>query len=376
MQDCWLTSPVFFSNLFPSLSPSSRSGVGWPWTHSASLSSPSRWPASSPSSGSSTKSAPGCPRASAPASSASATSRRWNGTQGDLKWTRASRRVWILPHAYVQRRVWRWWCPEGNCFSWFQRYAPTVGPHISCDTSIWLTSRLCCVFCNVYAGSMLETEWNVVFFFSSLFIISTYKKCCVSDQHSRTLFSFYRSSTPENCSSINKNTELFSGPDTAGRQSAVRHCQGWRWASMSLVVEACPDPCLWLFGLIERSPELVWERNPSAQLSKSVNKKKKLRITTTDYRYLVAWRVIIHMSLLAISCGLCGVFKCRFLSGTEATVGLRRHFTSACCSRPHFRAGCGRSSLVWHHFSCSQFHLTSCSTNSPISIKEIPSLKL
>lgn len=86
-ETAWLTPPSLLSNLSPSVSPSSHSGVGWPWTHSASLSSPSRWPVSSPSSGSSTKSAPGCPCASASASSASATSRRWNGTQGDPTWT-------------------------------------------------------------------------------------------------------------------------------------------------------------------------------------------------------------------------------------------------------------------------------------------------
>lgn len=92
---CWIALesfqnvnfPCLLSNLYLLFCPSSHRGVGWPWTHSASLSSPSRWPASSPSSGSSTKSAPGCPCASVPASLASVTNRRWNGTQGDPIWT-------------------------------------------------------------------------------------------------------------------------------------------------------------------------------------------------------------------------------------------------------------------------------------------------
>lgn len=80
-----VTEEACITQLVPSLSPSLHSRGGWPWTHSASSSSPSRWLVSSSSSGSFTKAVPGRPRASAPASSASATSRRWNGTQGDLR---------------------------------------------------------------------------------------------------------------------------------------------------------------------------------------------------------------------------------------------------------------------------------------------------
>lgn len=70
-------------SLSVSFLPSFHSSGGWPWTHSASSSSPSRWPVSSSSSGSFIKAARGCPRTSALASWASATSRRWNGTQGE-----------------------------------------------------------------------------------------------------------------------------------------------------------------------------------------------------------------------------------------------------------------------------------------------------
>lgn len=101
----WLTLPAFFLTFtFSILSLSSHSGVGWPWTHSASLFSPSRWPVSSPSSGSSTKSAPGCPCASAPASSTSLTSRRWNGTQGDPTCSFYCNDSEYYLH--VQQRVW------------------------------------------------------------------------------------------------------------------------------------------------------------------------------------------------------------------------------------------------------------------------------
>lgn len=116
---------LFFFPFFPSSrSPHCRSGLGWPWTHSANSSSPSRWPVSSPSSGSSTKSVPGCPRASAPASSASATSRRWNGTQGNVTWT--------------------CWKTKEKCVTWlFQE----ICPHISCFTLLSCTRGLCSALC-------------------------------------------------------------------------------------------------------------------------------------------------------------------------------------------------------------------------------------
>ena len=90
------------------------------------------------------------------------------------------------------------------------------------------------VGCAVYFAMFMPAAcWKLnglLFFSFQAFLSSQHTRSAVSLTNivEPFLHRFYRSSTPENCSSINKNTELFSGPDTAGRQSAVRHCQGWR----------------------------------------------------------------------------------------------------------------------------------------------------
>lgn len=96
-----VTGEACLTQLVCLISPSFHSRGGWPWTHSASSSSPSRWRVSSSSSGSSIKAALGCPRTSAPASWASATSRRWNGTQGEPRRALWPHGVWVAmpkPH--------------------------------------------------------------------------------------------------------------------------------------------------------------------------------------------------------------------------------------------------------------------------------------
>lgn len=151
------------------------------------------------------------------------------------------------------------------------------------------------VGCAVYFAMFMPAAcWKLngmLFSFQAVFIISTYKKCCVTDRHSKTFFSFYRSSTPENCSSIFLNFKKKKKKRSCSR--ALTQLADSRLSAIVRVVGERPCPlllkCVWILVALVCGFLADWTLSRARLRAKSLSSVKQIskweeKPSKNDYR--------------------------------------------------------------------------------------------